>query len=65
MDTAILQSYLPLEPMASRIGVPKSYLRQLAERRQVPFLDVNGRKLFYPPAVVDALNRLSQGVTSA
>ncbi len=47
--------------MAARIGVPKTYLRKLAETRQVPFLDVNGRKLFYPPAVVDALNKLAQG----
>ena len=59
MDTQTQQSWLPLEPMASRIGVPKAYLRRLAETKQVPFLNVNGRKLFYPPAVVEALNKLA------
>lgn len=59
MDTQTIQSYLPLEPAAASVGVPKTYLRRLADNREVPFLDVNGRKLFYPPAVVDALHKLS------
>lgn len=34
------ESYLPLEPAAAWLGLPKTHLRRLAERGQVPFIVV-------------------------
>lgn len=48
MDTQTRQpeSYLPLEPAASWLGLPKTHLRRLADTGQVPFIMVGKSRRF-------------------
>lgn len=48
MDTQTRQpeSYLPLEPAASWLGLPKTHLRRLADTGQVPFILVGKSRRF-------------------
>ena len=62
MNTAITtQSYLPLEPMARRVGVPLRFLRELARAGRVPHLKVGGRLLFSPVQVQLTLAEIAAG----
>ena len=38
--------YLTLEALATILALPRTYLRDLANQGQIPYLDVNGRKRF-------------------
>lgn len=53
--------FLPLTVLATRLGLPASYLRRLANQAKIPSLRVNGRVRFDEGAVRDALHQLSLG----
>ncbi len=46
---------MSLEPAALRLGVPKTYLRKLADAGDVPYIDTGGRRLFCLTDVAEAL----------
>lgn len=62
MDTQTRQpeSYLPLEPAASWLGLPKAYLRHLADRGQVPFILVGKSRRFCLADVRARLRELAE-----
>ncbi len=53
-------NYMSLESLAIELSLPKTYLRQLIEKRAIPALDVNGRLRFNPAAVQRALDNLAK-----
>lgn len=52
-------TYVSLEALAVELGLPKLYLKQLAVKGSIPFLNVNGRLRFNPVAVQQALDKLA------
>jgi hypothetical protein len=52
-------TFISLDHLAARLGLPKTYLKQLAEQRSVPYLLVSGRMKFNPMQVQDALDRIA------
>ena len=48
-------SFLPLEPTASVLGVPRAWLKREADAGRIPLLSVGRRRLFNPSAVAQAL----------
>ncbi len=52
-------TYFSLEALASRLQLPKAYLRRLAKENRIPSLSVSGRLRFNPVAVQAALDRLA------
>ena len=52
-------TYVSLEAVAAELGLPKSYLKQLAANKSIPYLNVNGRLRFDGPAVRQALHQLA------
>ena len=57
-------TYISLDHLAARLGLPKTYLKQLAQQRSVPFLQVSGRMKFNPVQVQQALDLMaSQGIS--
>ena len=58
--------YIPLNKLSSRLGLPETYLKDLADRKVIPSLNVRGRLRFNPLQVQDALDGIAskkQGVT--
>jgi excisionase family DNA binding protein len=55
MQTAIHS----LESLAATLGLPKRYLRDLADKGQIPVIEVNGRQRFIEDSVVEALRSLA------
>ena len=51
--------FISLDALATTLGLPRAYLRRLAEQGKIPCLDVNGRLRFDEPAVRHALHELS------
>ena len=49
------QVFLPLDAVASTLGVPRDWLRREADAGRVPMLETGSRRLFNPDAVADAL----------
>ena len=47
--------FLPLDVLATDLGLSRQYLRRLAREGEIPYLDVNGRKRFDPEQVRIAL----------
>ena len=62
MDTQTRQpeSYLPLEPAASWLGLPKTHLRRLADRGEVPFILVGKSRRFHLADVRIRLRELAE-----
>jgi len=54
-------TFMSLSALASRISLPRSYLKTLADKRAIPFLDVNGHRRFNAEAVDIALANLAAG----
>lgn len=52
-------NYMSLESLAVQMSLPKTFLRQLAEKKAIPALDVNGRLRFNPGAVQKALDQIA------
>ena len=55
-----MQSYYSLDALAAAMGLPRTYLRNLAAAGDIPALDVNGRLRFDLEQVRDALRRLAE-----
>jgi len=55
----MLNEYLSLEALAARLNLPQEYLRRIADEKQIPSLDVNGRLRFNEPDVRAALTQLA------
>lgn len=53
------KKYITLKGLSLTIGLPKTYLRKLAEKREIPCLDVGGRLKFNLEAVQRALSELA------
>jgi hypothetical protein len=58
MNTITTFNY-SLSALATALGLPQQYLRDLAQRNLIPFLVVGGRMRFNPKAVGDALDKLA------
>lgn len=52
-------TYIPLGALATRLGLPQSYLKTLADKRAIPSLNVKGRLRFNPLQVQEALDRVA------
>jgi hypothetical protein len=52
-------TFISLNRLARHFGLPKDYLRELADKSLIPFLNVNGHRRFNPSAVQVALDRLA------
>jgi excisionase family DNA binding protein len=64
MSTQDITKFYTLSAMAEQTGLSKDYLRELADQRKIPCLNVRGRRRFNPGAVQSALDRLAeQGAT--
>ena len=61
METRI--SYISLEALSATLGLPKAYLKNLADSGEIPCLDVNGRRRFNRQAVRETLDsKASKGM---
>jgi hypothetical protein len=60
MATKTKESYLPLEPMALILGVPKRYLKRLATDGYLPHLVIGGRLRFEPAQTAAILRQLAE-----
>ena len=60
MGGMISLEYISADVLAIRLGLPRTYLRELIADRQIPFLDVNGRLRFDEGAVREVLRRLAE-----
>lgn len=52
-------TFTSLDALATALGLPREYLRQLAETRAIPVLHVRGRLRFDPDQVQDALRAIA------
>jgi len=58
-----MKPYLPLEPAASTLGVPRTWLRREADAGRIPCLRIGRRRLFDVESVREALrNRAASSV---
>ena len=55
-----VETYLPLDVLATTLGLPRNYLKKLSQAGQVPFLDVGGRRRYDPIQVNEALRRIAE-----
>ena len=58
------QSFVPLQVVALRLGVPFSWLRSEVEAGRIPCIRAGGRRLFDVAAVRNELLQRSTGVPS-
>ena len=56
-------SYRQLGPIARDLGLPVEYLRELAAKGAIPSLTVDGRQMYSPGQVLDALDELADSQT--
>ncbi len=61
MEKEKIISYLPLDALATTLGLPKGYLKDLAAQNKIPSLNVRGRLRFDIEQVRFALNRMAEG----
>jgi len=52
--------YITLDGLSTRLNLPGSYLRNLAEGNRIPFLLVKGRMRFHEDQVREALGNLAR-----
>lgn len=52
-------TFISLSALAMRVGLPRSYLKTLVDKRAIPSLDVNGHRRFNAEAVDIALAKLA------
>lgn len=55
----MVNEYISLEALAAILGLPKMYLRRLANQGLIPYLDVGGRKRFIEGEVRKVLTEMS------
>lgn len=55
----INSKYVSLSALARGLGLPSGYLKDLAEKKQIPSLQINRRLRFNPEAVQSALDELA------
>ena len=56
MDT----TYYSLEAVAAKLNLPQTFIRQLADEKKIPCLNVRGRLRFNPAAVQAARDRIAE-----
>ena len=54
-------TFISLNVLANRVGLPRDYLKNLADKGAIPSLEVQGRRRFNGPAVDAALAKLAGG----
>ncbi len=52
-------TFISIDPLASHLGLPKSFLKELADKKMIPSLDVNGRRRFNPVKVQEVLDDMA------
>jgi hypothetical protein len=52
-------TYISLSDLATHFGLPRSFLKELADKGLIPSLNVNGRRKFNPATVEKALEKLA------
>ncbi len=52
-------TFISLSALANRFGLPRSYLKRLADAKKIPSLNVNGRRRFNAASVEKALADLA------
>ena len=57
--------YISLDALATRLGLPRAYLRDQARRGRIPHLQVGGRLRFEESVVREALRRQAGGASAA
>ena len=57
------KTYVSLDALAGLLGLPRQYLRELAERQLIPYLAVAGRMRFQESDVLTALGTLATAQT--
>ena len=60
MENENEKSYLPLVALAGTLNLPRTFLRELADQKKIPCLNVRGRLRFNPAAVKAALDKLAE-----
>ena len=53
------QNFIPLGRLAICFNLPKWYLKELADKKLIPSLNINGRLRFNPAAVQQALDNMA------
>jgi len=56
---SVFIEYLPLDALATTLGLPRPYLRRLTDEGRIPSLNVNGRLRFDELQVREALLSLA------
>lgn len=51
------QKFIPLDALATTLGIPRTWLRSLADSGDIPCLRVGRRRLFDPAGVGQALSQ--------
>jgi hypothetical protein len=52
--------YISLSSLSVRLGLPETYLKNLAKNGDIPYLNIKGRFKFNPDAVQQALDKLAE-----
>ena len=55
-----ISEFISLDALAASLGLPRTYLRRLADEGRIPALDVNGRLRFDQSMVSEALAKLTR-----
>ena len=55
------KSYITLDRLTGKLGLPGAYIKELAAGKKIPSLNVNGRLRFNPQQVQAALDRMAEG----
>ena len=57
------KAYVSLDALAVALGLPRRYLRELAQRQLIPHLSIGGRMRFQESDVLTALGKLAAAQT--
>jgi hypothetical protein len=51
--------YISFDALVATLGLPRRYLRDLADAKRIPFLEIGNRKYFDAGEVVAAIHKLA------
>jgi hypothetical protein len=57
-------NFVTLESLSAEFHLPQRYIRDLANQKKIPCLNVGGRLRFNPRAVADVLDKLAAKAVS-
>ncbi len=56
----MIVEYIAIDRLSKSLGLPSGFLKGLANKGSIPYLDVNGRKRFNERNVRDALSAMEK-----